>query len=485
MASTAVDTSNTSNGHGDLNRARWWEIFGFSLNNASTNAPFLLISSYFLVYSTEVYGFSALLVGSLMTATRLFDAVTDPLIGVFIDRTDTRFGRFRPWIAGGAVGSGVMLVLMFSGMKTGSTIGDLVLVMTFYVLWVFGYTAQTACTKSAQTILTSVPTQRSTVNALGMIGTVLVYMFALAGVIPLLELQGGVAAARAWAFVGIIFAFVQLAMAVLVIIGLRRKDRRTNYTKAGAAELPKFRDYLSLFRWNRALQMLIVAASTNKITQSMQSGLTVLFYYYVAKNQSLQSTVSVATLPIMALSMVAIIKVIDRYGRKETFSAASWAGLLFGVAAIFLVPIAPSNALWLIAIVGINFLAIAGASDVNVISMIADSADYEYYSNDKFIPGMIGTAFSLIDKVISSFGTLIIGAILTGIGFESISETPQTQLMFWVVLSMYFGVPAVGHFFSIIAMKFYPLNKKFHRQMLQELAAKEEATHAAAGATSS
>jgi Na+/melibiose symporter-like transporter len=86
---------------------------------------------------------------------------------------------------------------------------------------------------------------------------------------------------------------------------------------------------------------------------------------------------------------------------------------------------------------------------------------------------MVGTAFSLIDKVISSFGTLIIGWVLTGIGFESITLTPQTDTMFWVVLAMYFGLPAFGHLCSIIAMKWYPLDKQAHQKMNEELAARD------------
>ena len=107
-----------------LNRARWWEIGGFSFNNASTNAVWALITTYYLVYTTEIYGFPAVLVGAIMMGTRIFDAFTDPLIGVLIDRTHTRFGRFRPWILGGALLSSSMIVLMFSGIRTGSYIGD-------------------------------------------------------------------------------------------------------------------------------------------------------------------------------------------------------------------------------------------------------------------------------------------------------------------------------------------------------------------------
>lgn len=453
-----------------VNKAKWWQVLGFSFNNASTNAVYLVFMLYFLVYATEIYGFSALLVGGIMTGARLFDAFTDPLIGLLIDRTDTKFGRFRPWILGGAIVSGITFVLMFSGIKTGSEIGNLILIIALYVVWVIGYTAQTACTKSAQTIVSSVPEQRSMVNALGQLYTVILYMFAMAAGMPILNALGGVSVAGAWKVIGIIFAAVQLLFGIFTVLGLKGKDVKENYQKLEATERAKLKDYLGLFGKNRALQMLIVAASTNKIAQTMVGSLTVLFYFYVAQNQALQSSVPIMTLPITILMTFLVIPLIKRYGRKEMFSFSSWGGFLFGVAAIFLIYLNPSNMLWLVLIMGVNALLISGTGDTNLISMIGDAADYHYYKYDKFIPGMIGTAFSFVDKIVSSFGSLIIGAVLTAVGFVSITETPQTPTMLWSVLIMFFGIPALGHLASIIGMKFHPLDKKTHEKMLVDLA---------------
>lgn len=453
-----------------VNRAKWWQVFGFSFNNASTNAVFLVISLYFLIYCTEVYGFSALLVGGIMTATRLFDAITDPLVGMLIDRTDTKFGRFRPWMLGGAIVSASAFVLMFSGIKTSSDSGNIILVVFLYVIWVLGYTAQTACTKSAQTIMTSVPEQRSTGNALGQLHTIVIYMIAMAGGIPIINAFGGQANPMAWRVIGIIFASVQLLYGTFAVLGLTGKDIRKNYLKLEVQEKAKIKDYLKLFGRNRALQMLIIAASTNKIAQTMVGSLTVLFYFYVAKNQALQTTVSIATLPVMIIMAFAVIFLIKRYGRKEMFAISSWGGFLWGIAAIFLVSINPSSMWWLVFIAAVNMILTAGTGDTNLISMIGDAADYHYYKYDKFIPGMIGTAFSFIDKIVNSFGALIIGVVLTSIGFVSITETPQTPTLFWTVLAMFYGLPAIGHLCSVIGMKFHPLDKAAHEKMLVELA---------------
>jgi len=457
-----------------INKAKWYQVLGFSGNNAATNAMFLMLSLYFMVYCTEVYGFSPLLVGFIMTGTRLFDAVTDPLIGLAIDKTNTKFGRFRPWILGGAIFSAAMFVLMFSGIKLGSDTANLILVTVFYSLWVIGYTAQTACTKSAQTILTSEPTQRSMLNALGTMNTLIIYMFSIAALLPIVYASGGIQDGMAWRKAAMIIVGIQLVLTLFVILSLKSKDVKDNYMKLGIKELPKFKDYLSIFKENRALQMLVVAASTNKITQTMQSGLTVLFYVYVVQNQKLQGTVSIATLPLMIIATFVVVGLVKKFGRKEIFTLSSWGGFVYGIIAVFLISLNPSSMMWLILVMGINTILIAGAGDVNIISMIADSADYEYYRNNRFVPGMIGTSFSFIDKVISSFGSLITGAILTGIGFVSITETPQSSKMFWGVLIMYFAFPAIGHLCSIIGMKFYPLDKKSHEKMLVDLANKKE-----------
>lgn len=457
-----------------VNKAKGGQLLGFSFNNASTNTVFNFISLYFLVYCTEIYGFSALLVGSIMMGTRLFDAFTDPFIGYMIDTTNTKFGRFRPWILGGAILSGAMIILMFSGIKTGSKMGDLLMIISFYSVWVLGYTAQTACTKSVQNILTSVAKQRSLINALGTLFSILVYLFAMAGALPIIKASGGIADNGAWVVTGMIFAALQLIFAVFVVLGIRKKDVPEYYVKRDVAEKPKLMDFISIFKTNRALQMLIIAASTNKITQTMQSGLTVLLFVYVAANQSYQSIVPLVTVPFMIIATFIMIKMIDKYGRKETFTFSSWGGFLFGFAAIALVPLNPTSLVWIIFVASLNMVLAAGAGDINIISMIADSADYEYYTRNRFVPSMIGAAFSLIDKMISSFGTLIIGAILTGIGFVSITETEPSPIMFWAVLAMYFGFPAIGHLCSIISMKFYPLDKKTHEKMVAELAQREQ-----------
>ena len=101
--------------------------------------------------------------------------------------------------------------------------------------------------------------------------------------------------------------------------------------------------------------------------------------------------------------------------------------------------------------------------------MIGDAADYENYTKGRFIPGMISTAFSFIDKVISSLGSTMNGLLLSMLGFVSLTETEPSPKLFWGILLMFFLVPALGHLASVIAMKWYPLDREFQHEMTATL----------------
>ncbi len=450
-------------------RAKLYEIVGFSFNNASTNIVFITLSVYFLVYCTSYYGMNAAVVGLIMTATRLFDAVTDPLIGILIDKTNTKFGRFRPWILGGAILSASMFILMFAGFDTGSLIGNYVLITVLYCLFVIGYTMQTACTKSAQTILTSVPQQRTTLNMLGMIWTIIAYILILSVVVNVLENAGGMDVIGGWRVVSIAIAIIQVVLAVIVFLSLKSSDVAENYSHLHVHQDAKFADYIKIFKHNRALQSLILAAATNKIAQTMLSSLTVVFYFYVVKNPSYQGKVASIAMLITLFATIGSVFVINKMGRVEAFRLSSILGFLYGIAMIPLIALNPGNLGWLIVVLGLNGILISCTGDANLISMIADAADYEYYKFDNFIPGMIGTAFSFIDKIVSSLSTTIVGIILASVGFVSVEKTPTSDKMFWAVLVMYCLAPAIGHLFSIIGMQLHPLKKAEHKKMLKEL----------------
>ena len=96
-------------GHIEQNRARIWQIGLFSLNNTSTNL-FLAMMGYVSYYANGIAGLSVVLISVILTGMRIFDGVTDPVIGYFIDKTNGKYGKFRPYIV---IGYLLMAILYY------------------------------------------------------------------------------------------------------------------------------------------------------------------------------------------------------------------------------------------------------------------------------------------------------------------------------------------------------------------------------------
>ena len=141
------------------NRAKTWQIAGFALNNTATNL-FMMLMTYVSFYATGVAGLSVILISSLLTSMRMFDAVTDPIIGFIIDKTSTKFGKFRPSIILGYAIMSVSVLVLYNFTHVVPENIRLIFFIVTYGLYIVGYTFQTACTKAAQACLTNDPSQR-------------------------------------------------------------------------------------------------------------------------------------------------------------------------------------------------------------------------------------------------------------------------------------------------------------------------------------
>ena len=143
----------------NMNRAKFYQLALFPMNNGATNVYFVLILSYVATFGENILG----LVGFasiMVTMMRLFDAITDPIIGALMDKTNTKFGKFRPFMV---IGNAIMAVsvialYVFTPMiPTGMMWARYAAFTGLYAVWVIGYTFQTSVTRAAQAVLTNDP----------------------------------------------------------------------------------------------------------------------------------------------------------------------------------------------------------------------------------------------------------------------------------------------------------------------------------------
>lgn len=451
------------------NRAKFWQIFLFSFNNLSTNFPYIILSMYLLMYAQSYLLLSAVVVGWIMTTMRLFDGITDPLIGMLIDRTDTKFGKFRPWIVVGNIIINVTFIVMFTMINPEwSDITKLLLFVIFYVIHVLGYSMQTASTKGGGTIITSDPSQRPLLAmCYAIFGSLFIMVFM--AYIPILaqKYPDNMLDPGFWNSLTIIVVICSLVCMLLAVIGIWKKDVPENY-RGFKVEKARVRDFFTIIKHNRAIAMLVVAASTDKLAFSMTGTVQIYLFANILLNQNLQSIVSVISIPLLFIFVLIGTYIGKKIAQKTAFVVSTWACLLLSVAAIFFFPEAGASISSAGVIVFlILFLLRNGVNAIPgnfVITMISDCADYEMYLTGRAVPGMMGTLFSFIDKLVSSLNGLIIAGMFALFGLQNTVIEPlvsadQYRGLSAIVLVGLFVLPILGYVASIISMKFYPLDK--------------------------
>lgn len=454
------------------NHSKSYKIGLFVLNNTATNLGLFLLGFY-AFYGQNLLGLSAIIIGLIATSMRIFDGITDPIIGYFIDKTDGKFGKFKPFILTGNIIILLSVIAIFNTPLYFSSLGKYIWTTSFYIIYIIGYTFQTACTKGGQVVLTNDPKQRPLFSIFDTIYNTILFgggTYLLMSVIAP-RYESGLLNPELWRFVSLITALASFVCTVLAIIGIWEKDRREFFgVDSEAAKKIKGKDYLDIIKNNKAIQMLVIAASTDKLASSTMRGVEIYLFANIILNQKLQGNFSATTAIPITIVGVTGLYFARKSGLKKIFKFSTWGGLLSSVL-LFFIGMKGNNINLFLGFMFVlkGFMAI---STPIVIPMIADVTDYELHRSGRFVPGMMGTLFSFVDKMISSLATTLVGFSLAyaGVGKSIIQPNVFISEKFKIVmLVMYCLVPMLAFVASLISMRYYKLDKNRMEEIQLEL----------------
>ncbi|WP_163526979.1 MFS transporter [Halobacillus ihumii] len=455
------------------NSAKIWQIALFALNNTATNL-YLFTLTFVSYYATGVAGLTVVVISTILTFMRVFDGITDPIIGFIIDKTESKFGKFRPiMIIGNIIIAGSILT-MYNVTHQLPEEFQMIFFIAAYAVYIIGYTMQTAVTKAGQTVLTNHPKQRPLFSIFDSVYNIGVFTGGQIFVASYLIAKHGDFNMALFTELNTIVMIAAGVFTVLATIAIWNKDRKEYFGLADLTVNTRFRDYLPIFKANRPLQMLVIAASTDKVASLVmrQAPVMVMFFGIMLGDYALSGTISLITIvPGLIITFLGVMYA-RKSGMKNTLVKASWLGVIsFGILIPFFLIIDPSiislESMGGITIVFLILFSIGtGIGTLTpsiVIPMIADVSDYETFKTGRYVPGMIGTIFSFIDKMVSSLAPALVGFLVAIIGYKNefpqLGETLTTPLLI-MTLIIAFGIPILGWLISIIAMKFYILDKK-------------------------
>lgn len=468
-------------------RSAIWRIGFFTLNNSATNI-YLFTLGFLSYYAAGIVGLAVLLVSTLLGAIRVFDGLIDPFIGALIDRLETRFGKYRPLMIAGNLILALSYLLIFSTHQLPEAARIAFLVVALLVHKV-GYSLQNSVTKAGQTVMTNDPKQRPLYTIFDSVYNSVVYG---GGQI----LVASVLIARHGDFtLGLFEELIPLAigvsflLTVLAVIGIAKKDR-TEFFGLGEDTVTTrgFREYWKVIKGNRPLLLLTASAAADKVASQTknQAVVTVMVFGIVIGDYAMSGTVSALSVIPTILITLGITALATRRGLKSAYVLSVCAAILvYAALAIVILTLDPSQ----LALSGGGVLAIAfvvlfmlGASFVSapttlVVPMIADVSDYETSRSGRYVAGMLGNIFSMIDQLVSSLAPVIVGIVVAFIGFgdrfPTVSDELTTPLLLATV-ALAFLIPIGFLLISLICMRFYTLDGKRMEKVQADIASRKK-----------
>ena len=270
-----------------VNRAKLYQLALFPTNNGATNVYFVLVLSYVATFGENILG----LIGfaSIMVAVmRVFDAVTDPIFGSLMDKLNTKFGKFRPFmVVGNLVMASSVSVLYFVTPLIDALWLRYVAFTLLYAIWVIGYTLQTSVTRAGTSVITNDPKQRPLLNIFNAVGAIL--GMGVTNVLGMVLAGDGFMADYNESWFKVITPIgigLSMLLTLLAVIGIWHKDNDKYFGIAGGKqEKTKISEYIQIAKANKPLQRLMVAGGGCKLALSIATNITVLCMLYGCMTQ--------------------------------------------------------------------------------------------------------------------------------------------------------------------------------------------------------
>lgn len=450
--------------------AKGWQLALAAMSQVVPTALIILMT--FATYvATGVYGATSILAGTIITGTRVFDAITDPIIGFLADRLDTKFGRVRPLLVTGWAIVSLSIILMFV-LHPGE--GNILVFILIYLLYVIGYTIFNTGDGMVASVISNNPKQRPMIGRWSAIFKSLFSgtfsMILAATLMPKHGNQYGLPLFKDLTFLIIAITGVLTGLAVFALTASKNDVPETF---AGTTKEPiKLREMFQMLRDSRELQMFTLAAASDKLAMqtATQSAINVMIFGICMGNYRFSGQISLYMTAVTIAMLFITSGMAKKDGNKK--SLIKWTFCSIAAYAAMYIFLLSVDTLSITTVTGltIGFIVLRclmNATQMTVSSctfpMLADITDYEFSRTGHFSPSVVAMVYGFIDKFVASLAATIVGVAVSMIGYvESMPQATDafSRPILHTACFLWLGMPILGFICTLIAMKFYKLDKE-------------------------
>ena len=437
------------------------EKVGYSLGDTASHFVWDMVGFWLLFFYTDVYGISAAAAGTIMLVARFWDMAIDPIIGVVSDRTNTRWGKFRPYILFGAIPYAVLAILTFTTPNLGE-VGKIIYAGATYVLLMTAYAFINLPYSALGAVMTDDTYERAGLNTYrfiaGFTGQFIVTGLAL----TLAQYFGH--GDKAQGFQYTVFLFAGLSLVFFFITFQTTKER----VQPPKEQKNSLKEDLKNLLANKAWRILAIVGIISFIMFAMQNAaIAYYFKYYLGRENNVQLFNVIGTVALI-VALPFSKPLAKRFGNKNVFIGSSLiSGVFFML--IYLPGVTDLNTIYVFNIIA----KMAYAPAVPLLwTMIADSADYGEWTTGRRATGLYFSAAVFAQKAGWGIGAAIAGWILTASNFVPNAEQSETAITGIKLLVSV--IPGILYMSCALFMIFYKIDSKTTDLMKKELDARRE-----------
>lgn len=461
-------------GFGDMSSSMFWKIFSYYL-------PF---------FYSNIFGLSLAHAGTLVLVTKLYDAVSDPVMGLIADRTNTRWGKYRPYLLWIAIPFAVAGVLAFFTPRTDNYTFKHVYAYVTYILMMTVYTAINVPYGAMLGVMTDDSREKSVFSSFRMFFAFIGSFIAMGSFEPLLKLRQSIQGTlpAEWTLADstpadwtIAVSVIGIVCAVLFILSFVMTRERV--TEAEMAKEPvrensdetaktSVAEDLKALVANGPWWMLLGGGIAILLFNCVRGGAAAYYFADVLGTNAIFTLALFLTVGEISqlVGVVVTVPVSEKIGKKATFLLVLVAVTVLSVIVSFL-PETPAG-MWALLVSQILICIAIGINSPLLWSMFADVADYSELKNGRASTGLIFSSSSMAQKFGAAFGSAIVLWVLMAFGYDNAKGAVQTPEALATIKALISWIPAIGSAAGIAIMLGYPLTDKKMSEIRQELSKK-------------
>lgn len=461
-------------GFGDMSSSMFWKIFSYYL-------PF---------FYSNIFGLSLAHAGTLVLVTKLYDAVSDPVMGLIADRTNTRWGKYRPYLLWIAIPFAVAGVLAFFTPQTDNYTFKHVYAYVTYILMMTVYTAINVPYGAMLGVMTDDSREKSVFSSFRMFFAFIGSFIAMGSFEPLLKLRQSImgtlpaewtladSTPADWTIAVSVIGIVCAVLFILSFVMTRERVTEAEMAKESVKENSKAAAKTSVAEDLKALVangpwwMLLGGGIAILLFNCVRGGAAAYYFADVLGTNAIFTLALFLTVGEISqlVGVVVTVPVSEKIGKKATFLLVLVAVTVFSIIVAFLPE--TTAGMWALLVSQILICVAIGINSPLLWSMFADVADYSELKNGRASTGLIFSSSSMAQKFGAAFGSAIVLWVLMAFGYDNAKGAVQTPEALATIKALISWIPAIGSAAGIAIMLGYPLTDKKMSEIHQELSKK-------------